>query len=476
LLSAVIATSLLLTSSISAQTARSLSQVKRLYVGSLGTGNGSDELRKEVIRYLKKSKEYQLVDTASGADAILEGQGELWVRGYHSLSPRARKNDTYAEPAYSGYLSVRVRGANGEILWSYFADPRRVSIHDLKRDLADEATDRLNLDHNALAASTAPSIPATNETSASLTGGGSTFPLPIYLEWLATFSQQHPAWKFSYQALGSEAGVKALLSGKLDFAGTDIPPASLHDLPSDMTFFPTVGGAVVLIYNLPNFMSDLRLSSDMIAEILSGRIQSWDDPKIAKLNPSAALPSERIRLFTRSDGSGTTFALTDFLSQTNSVWRQTVGAKATVAWSTGKSVSSNDDLAKAVESTQFSLGYVEFIYAFQHHLPFAFVLNRSGRYVRPGLLSIMAAANGAGDHPQDMTVSVVNSGEASAYPISNLTWLAIRGSVPQPKRAAMEEFLKWMLTSGQRQCSALGFAPLPRNLVDQELSAVQRLR
>jgi phosphate transport system substrate-binding protein len=183
-----------------------------------------------------------------------------------------------------------------------------------------------------------------------------------------------------------------------------------------------------------------------------------------------------MRVFHRSDGSGTTFALSDYLTRTNPQWRQQIGASYQPAWTVGEGYSGNEALARAVAQTPYSIGYVEFIYAYTHHLPVAQVLNRAGNFIRPGLLSIMAAANAAGNHPQDLVQSIADSPERAAYPISNLTWLAVPPRLSDEKTTALRAFLLWVLTSGQRQCSALGYAPLPRNLVDQELNVVRSLR
>ncbi|HEX4772653.1 MAG TPA: phosphate ABC transporter substrate-binding protein PstS [Bryobacteraceae bacterium] len=459
-----------------AQSADSLRSVRRIYVGSMGPYSGGDELRRDLIRYLKKSKEFELAMAPDQCDAILEGRGELWTRGYHSLSPRARKNSDSAEPVYGGYLSVRLRGKDGEILWSYFADPRRITIHELPRDLVDEVVTRLKQEHNEETAP-ATAVQNANDAPATLRGGGATFPFPIYQDWFTSFHARHPAWTLTYAGTGSENGITQLASGGLDFAGSDVAPAALPEsVQTNSDFFPTVAGAVVLIYNLPGFNGELHLTADVIAGIFSGAIRAWNDPKLVALNPSAPLSDLPIQVFHRSDGSGTTYALTDYLSRVNSAWGKSIGAKAVVQWATGKGGQGNESVAADVAATPYSLGYTEFIYAFNHHLNFAAVRNQTGRFVLPDLLSIMAAANWAGDRTEDLNLSIVNSPETSAYPISTMTWIVLPRNLPADKRAVMATFLEWMLTSGQRQCSGLGYAPLPRNVLDRELSAVKKLR
>jgi phosphate transport system substrate-binding protein len=457
------------------QSADSLKIVKRVYVSSLGSYNGADELRHELIGSLKKNG-FAVAASASQADALLDGRGELWVRGYHALSPRARKNSSYAEPNYDGYLSVKLHGKDDEILWSYFADPRRATFHSLRRDLVDEVVTRLRKEVNE--DNSPPTVARKgNDVPASIKGAGATFPSPIYEDWFKSFRNRHPAWSFEYAPVGSEAGIERLSSGDVDFAGTDIPPASLLDrIPANSDSFPTVGGAVVLSYNLPGFASELRLTPDLIASMFLGAVSSWNDAGLKAANPSAHLPDAPIKILHRSDGSGSTFVLTDYLSKVNAEWSRSEGVHSRMQWTVGKGFSGNEGLAEAIAQTPYSFGYVEFIYAFNHHLSFASVRNQAGRFVSPDLLSIMAATNWLGDKQEYFDLSITNSLEVDAYPISTVSWIVLPPNLSAAKKAAAVGFLEWMLTSGQRECSALGYAPLPRNLVDRELSVVRKLR
>jgi phosphate transport system substrate-binding protein len=463
---------------VQGQPATSIKNVQRVYVGSLGSFEGAEELKRELIRYLNKSKQFAVVATADQANATIDGKGELWIRGYHSLSPRARTNPSYAEPVYGGYLSVKLHGKDNEILWSYFADPRRVSIHELKRDLVDEVVGRLTQDRDLETMETSAALPQSSaDLPAALQGAGATFPFPIYQDWFKSFHARHPAWTFSYLPTGSNIGIERFAAGNLDFAGTDIPPNALKDrIPPASNSFPTVGGAVVLVYNLPRFTGDLRLTPELIAHIFTGTIRTWSDPALATTNQSVSLETAPIKTFHRSDGSGTTYALTDYLSKTNAEWKRNPGVAANVSWAIGTGVSGNEAMAQAVASTPYSIGYVEFIYAFDHHLNFASIRNPSGRYVKPDLLSIMAAANGAGSSDEYLSLAITASPETNAYPISTFSWLVVPSDLDKPKKVAVMAFLEWMLTSGQRQCSELGYAPLPRNLVDRELSNLRKLK
>src|SRR5262249_10614280 len=206
-----------------------------------------------------------------------------------------------------------------------------------------------------------------------------------------------------------------------------------------------------------------------------GTVSSWNDARLKAVNPSANLPNAPIKIFHRSDGSGTTFALCDYLSKVNAEWRRSIGVHSRVQWPVGKGVGGNEALADAIAQTPYSFGYVEFIYAFNHHLSVASVRNQGGRFVSPDLLSIMAATHWVGDKQEYFDLSITNSLEVDAYPISTVSWIVLPPNLAPEKKAAATGFLEWMLTSGQRECSALGYAPLPRNLVDRELSVVRKL-
>ena len=405
-------------------------------MGSLGANEGAGDLRRELLEIIRHTHRLSLVQSADRADAVLEGKGGLWIRGYRSLSPRARVDPSSAEPVYAGYLSIKVQGKDGETLWSYLANPRRVSFGGLKHDLAAQLVGKLVEDiSNGVDSAVATASPS--GTAVTLRGAGATFPFPIYQDWFHSFHARHPAWQFQYEPVGSEAGLEQLAAGRVDFAGSDIP--------ADGSFqqFASVRGAVVLIYNLPRFGDDLRLTGEALADIFSGKIKTWNDPALRALNRRSSLPNAPITVVHRADGSGTTFALTGFLTKPGASWN----------WPTGVKAVGNEGVAKLVADTPDSLGYVEFIYALDHRLSFASIANKSGRFIQPDLASI--AADGV-------------------YPIGTFTWLVIREPMEAAKREAMMSFLEWMLTSGQRQCSALGYAPLPKSLLDRELERVKR--
>jgi len=423
-----------------------------VYVGSLGTNEGVEDLRHELIETLRRLHRLTIVSSADQADAVLEGKGGLWIRGYRSLSPRARANPSSAEPIYAGYLSIRVQGKDGETLWSYFANPRRISFSGLKHDLASQLVSKLWDD---ISNATDTTVAATSPTGAvaTLRGAGATFPFPIYHDWFHSFHARHPNWQFEYQPIGSEAGLKQLEAGTIDFAGSDIPG------PASVVQIPTVGGAVVLIYNLPRFGDELRLTAEAVADIFSGKIKAWNDPALRAINRRSSLPNTPITVVHRADGSGTTFALAEYLMKAT-------GRK--IEWSVGEVATGNEGVAKQVAATPNSIGYVEFIYAFDHHLSFASVANSSGRFIQADLPSIKAAA-------ENYQISIANAPGEDAYPISTFSWLMFREPMEAAKREAMMSFLEWMLTSGQRECSALGYAPLPKSLVDRELATIRKI-
>jgi phosphate transport system substrate-binding protein len=449
--------------------ASSLKNVQTVYVGSLGANEGAEELRRELIEVIRHTRRLQLARSAEQSDAVLEGEGGLWIRGYHSLSPRARANPKSAEPQYGGYLSIKVQGKDGETLWSYLGNPKRVSLGDLKHNLASQLVGKLLDDISNGIDMTTPAA-VTTGTTATLRGAGATFPFPIYQDWFRSFHTRHPNWQFEYQPTGSEAGLKQLTAGQIDFAGSDI------QAEGSVLQFPTVGGAVVLIYNLPRFGDELRLTAEVLANIFEGKIRTWNDAALRSINRHSSLPNAPITVVHRADGSGTTFALTDYLAKTVDSWKQTIGAGSHIKWRIGAQAAGNEGVAKLVADTPYSLGYVEFIYTFEHRLSFASVANSSGRFIQADLPSITAAANTVPTEAhENFNASITNPPGADAYPISTFTWLVVREPMEAAKREAMMSFLEWMFTSGQRQCSALGYAPLPKRLLDQELATVRKM-
>jgi phosphate ABC transporter phosphate-binding protein len=455
------------------QTVRSLGSVRSISIGSID----EKDLARQFAGQLNRSKTLRL-ETAEKADATLDGEAAIWIRGYVSLSPRARTNDAYAEPLYSGYLSVTLKQKSGEVLWSWFAHSEDAgSRGDAARDLVGKILDALGSAIRQSTAATLSSAATANAPPTILRGGGATFPFPIYERWLTSFVQADPSTTITYDPVGSTEGVARFSAGEFDFAGSDLPmPSAKPTRPGRA--FATVAGGVVLVYHLPKFSGDLRLTSEAIAGILQGRIARWNDAELRTLNPGRALPDQPIRVAHRSDGSGTTFVLTHYLSEAVHDWKEKMGEGDRVQWRIGEGASGNDGVAAFIESTPYSFGYTEFIFAFRRKLSVASIQNSAGRFAQPDLVSIAAAADGVTDPlPADFDLSLTNIPARNAYPISSFTWLVI----PKPedtdpnKRAALKRFLEWALGPGQRQAMGLGYVPLPKLLLEEEMKAVAAL-
>ena len=300
-------------------------------------------------------------------------------------------------------------------------------------------------------------------------GAGATFPAPLYRKWIAAFESKNPGAAITYEATGSSVGVTRFLQSQLDFAASDILPdqATLGNAQA----LPSVVGAVVPVYNLPGLKQDVRFSSEVLAGIFLGTISRWNDPKLKALNRGIKLPAASIKVVHRSDGSGTTFVISDFLSKTDADWKSRMGAASTLRWPVGDAANGNDGVARQVTGTVFSIGYVEFIYAVQEHLSFGSVRNSEGKFVRADIDSITAAAT-ATPAAGRFLISFTNAPGRDAYPISSFTWLLVSPTTPPagPKRDRLMSFLEWALTAGQRQAAALGYVPLPEDLAQRERS------
>jgi len=458
------------------QNVPSLGAVRAIAVGSLGANEGSREFTRALAGQVRHDKSLQ-VTTAAQADATLEGDGALWIRGYHSLSPRARENDAYAEPIYGGYLSVVLKAKDGEVLWSYFANSKNArSRSEVEKDLARDVLDTLAEAIRNAGAAAPSAISAGRTPPTTLRAGGATFPFPIYERWFTSFHETDPAITITYDPSGSTAGVARFSAGQFDFAGSDIPVLFLKPQRQSIAF-PTVIGGVVLAYNLPKFSGDLRLTPELAARILAGKITRWNDAALRALNPGSSLPDQPIQVIHRGDGSGTTFALTHFLSETVPEWKDSLGEGDRVAWPVGQGAAGNDGVSALLASTPYSFGYTEFIYAFRRQLNIASIRNAAGRFVQPDLAALAAAAEAKMDAiPPDFDISLTNAPGRDAYPISTFTWLVVpQHEADASKREALKHLLEWALGPAQRQVMGLGYVPLPKRLLDQELRAVAAL-
>ena len=318
-------------------------------------------------------------------------------------------------------------------------------------------------------------LPALLATAAwgaeTINGAGATFPNPIYQQWFNEYKMAHPDVSINYQSLGSGAGIRQLTEGTVDFGASDMPMTDeqMKGLKIPAYHFPTVLGAVVLSYNVPGVTGDLNLTGDVIAGIFLGNIKKWNDPKIASANPGVKLPGNDIEIVHRSDSSGTSFVFTDYLSKVSPEWKMKVGANTSVQWPAGLGGKGNEGVSGLIKQTPNSIGYVELIYAVQQKMPYANVRNASGKFVKASFDSVTAAAAGVKDMPADFRVSITNAMGAGAYPISSFTWLLIPSQIKDPaKKKAITDFLGWMLTTGQKDCQTLSYAPLPQAVVEKE--------
>jgi len=306
-----------------------------------------------------------------------------------------------------------------------------------------------------------------------INGAGATFPNPIYSKWFAEYTKQHPDIQINYQPIGSGGGVRQLTAQTVFFGASDSPMTDeqLKGAPGPVLHFPTVLGAVVPIYNLPN-APELKFTGPLLADIYLGKIKKWNDPAIAKVNPGVTLPATDIAVAHRSDGSGTTFIFVDYLSKVSSEFKEKVGANASVNWPVGVGGKGNDGVAGLVSQTPGAIGYVELIYALQNKISFGAVQNAAGEFVKASPDAVTKAAATA-TIPPDFRVSITNAPGAGAYPISSFTWLLLYQSPNDTQRSRlMVDFVKWALTDGQKYATDLGYAPVPAAVAQQELTAL----
>lgn len=318
-------------------------------------------------------------------------------------------------------------------------------------------------------------LPALFATAAmgaeTINAAGATFPNPIYQKWFSEYNMAHPDVQINYQSIGSGGGVRQLIAGTVDFGASDMPMTDeqIKEMKVHPLHFPTVLGADVVAYNIPGVTANLKLTPEAIAGIFLGDIKKWNDPKIASVNPGVKLPANDIEVVHRSDGSGTTFVFTDYLSKISPTWKSKVGANSSVSWPTGIGGKGNEGVAGAIKQTPNSVGYVELIYAVEQKMPYADVKNASGKFVKASFASVTAAAAAAKAMPDDFRVSITDGTGPDVYPISSFTWMLIPSEIKDPaKKKAITDFLAWMLTTGQKDCEGLSYAPLPKAVVAKE--------
>lgn len=312
-----------------------------------------------------------------------------------------------------------------------------------------------------------------------LNGAGATFPNPIYSKWFSEYNNQHPDIKINYQSIGSGGGIKQLQSGTVDFGASDGPMTDeqLAQTPGKVFHIPTVLGAVVPTYNVAGVSSDLKFTGDVLADIFLGNIKKWNDPRLAKANPGVKFPDADIVVVHRSDGSGTTYIWTDYLSKVSPAWKDKVGKGTSVNWPVGLGGKGNEGVSGTVKQTEGSIGYVELIYALSNKMSYGTVQNAGGAFVKASLESVTAAAASVKDMPDDFRVSITNAPGKEAYPISSFTWLLVPAEwADAGKQKAFVDFLNWMVDKGQNMTSALEYAPLPKGVAQKVKARIKEIK
>ncbi len=312
-----------------------------------------------------------------------------------------------------------------------------------------------------------------------LNAAGATFPYPIYSKWFNEYHKLHPNVTINYQSIGSGGGIRQLSAGTVDFGASDMPLKDdlLQKLNLHITQFPTVLGAIVPSYNIPGVKETLKFTPAALAGIYLGKITKWNDPEIRKSNPGVKLPAKDITVVHRSDGSGTTFVWTDYLSKVSPEWKSKVGSNTSVQWPVGLGGKGNEGVAGVVKQTPDAIGYVELIYALQNNMAYGLVQNSSGNFVKASLETAKEAAAGAASEMQkDVRVSITDPPGKGAYPICSFTYLLIPDHIADAaKRNAIKDFLHWMLTDGQGMVESLDYGQLPesvKQINEQHISLV----
>lgn len=316
-----------------------------------------------------------------------------------------------------------------------------------------------------------------------LNGAGATFPNPIYSKWFSEYNKLHPDVRMNYQPIGSGGGIRQVTEATVDFGASDMPMTddqlkeAESKLKTKVLNIPTVLGAVVPVYNIPGVSGELKFTPDVLSGIFLGRITNWNDKAIAAVNPGVNFPNQEIVVVHRSDGSGTTFIWTDYLSKVSPDWKSQVGSGTSVKWPRGMGGKGNEGVAGSVRLLPGSLGYVELIYAVQNKIPYGSVRNSSGVFLKASLDGVTAAAASAPKMPPDFRVSITNAPGKDAYPISSFTWLLIPAqSKDAAKGKILNDFLNWMVTDGQKLTSSLDYAPLPDSVAAKVKDVIKQVK
>lgn len=318
-----------------------------------------------------------------------------------------------------------------------------------------------------------------------LQGGGATFPAPIYQTWISEYQKIHPDAKIDYQAIGSGGGINGIIDKTFDFAGSDAPMGKKEIAkaggPRALVEIPTVAGAVVLAYNLPELQGTLKLDGPTISEIYLGGIKSWNDPKIAALNPGAALPNMPITPVHRTDGSGTNFIFSNYLCTQSQEFNNKVGSGKSVEWPGGAGGPGNAGVTQVVQTTKGSLGYIELAYALQNKISFADLKNKDGKFVKATPESVAVAGEDAAANMKGtiLAANIWNQAGENAYPISAFTYIIVYKDLDYLKDAArataLAEFLHWATSDGEKLAAGLDYAPLTESIQKKVAAALGEL-
>lgn len=327
-----------------------------------------------------------------------------------------------------------------------------------------------------LLAGLALALPVLGQTT--LNGAGATFPYPMYSKWFSEYNKLHSDVQINYQSIGSGGGIRQVLAGTVEFGATDGPMTDeqLSQAKIKILHIPTVLGAVVPAYNVPGVSGEIKFTPDVLANIFLNKITNWNDPAIAKANPGVTFPNQPIIVIHRSDGSGTTYIFTDYLSKISKEWESTVGKGTSVKWPIGLGGKGNEGVAGQIRQLQGSIGYVELIYAVQNNIPYGSVKNAAGTFVKATLDGVTEAAASVKSMPADFRVSITNAPGKTAYPISSFTWLLIPVQAKDPKNGKiLADFLSWMVNDGQKMTTQLAYAPLPESVAEKVKATIKQV-
>src|SRR5579862_1821014 len=333
----------------------------------------------------------------------------------------------------------------------------------------------------ALMIFSASSLPNAVAQTTQINGAGATFPYPIYSKWFDEYHKSHPNVQINYQSIRSGGGIQQISDKTVDFGASDGPMTDdqLKQAGFPILHFPTVLGADIPSYNVKGVQTDLNFTPEALAGIFLGKITKWNDPAIVSANPGVKLPGDDIVVIHRSDGSGTTYIWTDYLSKVSPEWEKKAGKGTSVNWPVGLGGKGNEGVSALIEQTPGALGYIELIYAIQNHMSYGKVKNAAGAFIKADLAGVSAAAAAvAKTMPEDFRVSITDPPlNKAAYPIASFTWLLIPQKFSDPaKRDAVKDFLKWMMTDGQKDCEPLAYAQLPKDVVAMELKAIAKIQ